>query len=193
MILDWDTSLPSAPPEHLLSTPSASASPDSASRVFVASLWVLKGPGEDNLTGRNWLLPGRSVYSSPSALGAAACTAGARLARRLTALSGPIHCEAADSSHLPRSPAERSEISGAETLPSDGAQWLMHRGNCWHSSPNSETSFHKRLFRVGGAGQDSCMLMLLETSQQGARSSNLRPTSRCWWIKEENKPKRLSD
>lgn len=142
-ILDRDASLPSALWEHLLSTPNASASPVLASRVFITSLWVLKGPGEDNSTGRNLLLPGRSVYSSPSALGVAACAAGSCLARRLTAPSGPIHCKAADSSHLPRSPAERSEISGAETLPSDGAQWLMHSSNCQRSSPTSETSFHK--------------------------------------------------
>jgi len=45
---------------------------------------------------------------------------------------------------------------------------------------------------VGGAGQDSCTLMLLETSHQGSRTSSLSPTSRWWWIKEENKPKRLS-
>lgn len=60
MILNQDISLSSAPQEHLLSTPNASAS-----RVSVTFPLVLKGPGEDNLTGRNLLLPDRSVYSPP--------------------------------------------------------------------------------------------------------------------------------
>lgn len=80
---------------------------------------MLGSLGEDSLTGRNsWSL---SVYSFPVALGAAPCTAAARLACRLTALSGPIHCEAAGSSHLPRSPAERGEIAGAEPARRQGS------------------------------------------------------------------------
>lgn len=71
-VWSWTGTRPSAPQEHSLSTRSASLI--SASRVFVTSPWVLKGPGEVNLTRKNLLLPGRSVYSPPSALRVVACT-----------------------------------------------------------------------------------------------------------------------
>lgn len=163
-------------------------------QLFVTSSQVLKGPGEDNLTGRNMLLPGRSVYSSSLALRVAAYAAGACLAHRLTALSGPIHRKALTPHTSLTPPLNTARSRELRLCPQIGlGDWLMHSSNCQHSSPNSETSFHKGFLGwEGGAGQDSCTLMLLETSQQGVHTNNLSPTSHWWWIKEENKPKLLS-
>lgn len=87
LILEWDTSLCTLGPftghsQHLTDL-----------KRFLPLPWSARGSWADNLTGRNLLLAGRSVYSCPSALRHAEL--------RLTALSGPIHFTAAHASHLP--------------------------------------------------------------------------------------------
>lgn len=121
VILEWNISLPSAPRGHLLSTPHLTKPKGG----FAAFLRVLRGLGEVSLTGRNLQPPGRSVYSFSTALGAVLHAAAAHLAHRLTVLSGPIHRKAADSSHLPHSPAAHSKIAEAEALQTGLRDWCI--------------------------------------------------------------------
>lgn len=137
IILNQDIPLSSAPQEHLLSTPNASAS-----RVSVTFPLVPKGPGEDNLTGRNLLLPDRSVYSPPWALGAAACSAG--VAGSQTDSTVRSHSSQSSRFLTPPSLPRRTQWDLRSTGSAlRGAQWLMPSSNCQRSSPNSKPSFDK--------------------------------------------------